>query len=160
MSRCRLSLFLSVVVALPVAAGAQESFEIASIKPNTSDELRVSGGFLPGGRYRVTNYSLRALIAAAYLRPQVPPDFLIAGGPGWMDTDRFDIDARASVEFPAAPDGPSAPRRVMLQRLLAERFGLTVHVDTKEAPIYALVMARSDRRPGRQLRPANSDCAA
>ena len=56
------------------------AFEVASVRPNRSGEGRVAGGFQPGGRYHVTNYSLRALIAAAYLRPQVNPDFLIAGG--------------------------------------------------------------------------------
>lgn len=159
-SRLRVSLTLSVLVVLAAAVGAQESFEVASIRRNTAGELRVGGGFLPGGHYRVTNYSLRSLIAAAYLRPQVPPDFLIAGGPSWMDADRFDVDARAAAEFPAAPDGPSSPRRAMLQRLLADWFGLRVHVETKETAIYALVMARADRRPGGQLRPASGDCAA
>src|SRR4051812_22121363 len=102
-------------------------FEVVSIKPNKSGEDRVSGGFLPGGYYRVTNYPLRSLIAAAYLRPQINPDFLISGGPEWIDSDRFDIEARAAGEFPAAPDSPTAPRRMMLQQLLAERFGLQVH---------------------------------
>ena len=61
-------------------------FEVASIKINRSGDERVSGGFLSGGYYRVTNYPLRALIAAAYMRPQINPDFLIAGGPEWMDS--------------------------------------------------------------------------
>jgi uncharacterized protein (TIGR03435 family) len=119
----------------------------------------VSGGFLPGGRYQVRNYPLRSLIAAAYLRPQVTPDFLIAGGPAWIDTARFDIDARAAREFPAGPDGAASPRRVMLQSLLAERFGLRTHLEPREAAIFTLTRARADRL-GPGLRPASPDCPA
>jgi bla regulator protein blaR1 len=136
------------------------SFEVASIKLNRSGEWRVSGGFSPGGRYRVTNYPLRSLIAAAYLRPQINPDFLIAGGPTWIDTSRFDIEAKAPADFPPGPEGPSAPRRVMLQKLLADRFGLSVHHETVERSVYALLMARSDHKLGPQLRPTGVDCAA
>jgi len=136
------------------------AFDVASIKLNSSAEERVAGGFLQGGRYRVTNYSLRSLIAAAYLRPQVTPDFLIAGGPDWIDTARFDIDAKAATDFSPAPDGPSAPRRVMLQRLLADRFALRVHTTTSERPVYALVMARADRRMGPQWHVAQGQCAS
>lgn len=139
--------------------GKPLKFEVASIKLNRSGEERVSGGFLPGGLYRVTNYPLRALIAAAFMRPQINPDFLIAGGPEWMDSDRFDIEARASGEFPSGPDGPTAPRRLMLQALLADRFGLQVHHEPRERDIYALILARSDQRLGPQLRPSSADCA-
>jgi len=135
------------------------AFEVASVKVNKSGEQRVSGGFQPGGRYNVTNYTLRALIAAAYLRPQVNPDFLIAGGPEWIDTERFDVEAKAASEFPAGPDGPSAPRRVMLQSLLAERFKLAVHNERRDRAVYALMMARADARPGPRLRQAAPDCA-
>ena len=119
------------------------AFEVASVKPNKSGESRVSGGFQPGGRYKVSNYALRSLIAAAYLRPQVNPDFLISGGPNWIDADRFDVDAKAAEDFPPVPDGPRSPRRVMLQALLADRFKLKVHHEASERPIYALVMART-----------------
>ena len=133
-------------------------FEVASIKQNKSGEERVSGGFLPGGLYRVTNYPLRSLIAAAFMRPQVNPDFLIAGGPEWMDSERFDIEARAFSEFPAGPDGPTAPRRLMLQALLADRFGLKVHYEPRERELYALTLIQSDQKLGPQLRPSTTDC--
>src|SRR5262245_38207636 len=103
-TRAAIGLFLFACSRLlaqsPSSAGETLKFEVASIKQNKSGEERVSGGFLAGGLYRVTNYPLRSLIAAAFMRPQVNPDFLIAGGPEWMDSDRFDIEARASAEFP------------------------------------------------------------
>jgi uncharacterized protein (TIGR03435 family) len=135
-------------------------FEVASIKQNKSGEERVSGGFLPGGLYRVANYPLRSLIAAAFMRPQVNPDFLIAGGPEWMDSDRFDIEARAAGEFPSGPDGPTAPRRLMLQALLADRFGLRVHYEPRDRDFYALTPIRSDQKWGPQLRLSTADCTA
>src|ERR1051325_11312909 len=85
-----------VVVLGPFVLGATAQapadgprFEVAVVKGNDSGELRVSGGFQPGARYSVTNYPLRALIAAAYVRRQINPDFLIAGGPDWIDAARF-----------------------------------------------------------------------
>jgi len=137
------------------------SFEVASVKPNKSGDVRVSGGFQQGGRYRVTNYTLRALIAAAYVRPQVNPDFLISGGPKWIDSDHFDVEAKATEDLPAATGAETAasPRRVMLQSLLAERFKLKVHVEASERPIYALVVATPDRKMGSQLHPSTADCA-
>lgn len=135
-------------------------FDVASIKVNKSGEDRVSGGFLPGGLYRVSNYPLRSLIAAAYLRPQVNPGFLIEGGPEWIDSTRFDIEARAAGEFPTAPDSPNAPRRVMLQNLLAERFGLKVHHETRQGDVYVVTFSRPDRKLGPQLQASSLDCVA
>jgi uncharacterized protein (TIGR03435 family) len=155
---CALAL-LSVMTRVDAQSPAQEPrFDLAVVKVNDSGEPRVSGGFQPGGRYSVMNYPLRALIAAAYLRPQVNPDFLIAGGPDWMDTARFNIEARAAGDFPVGPDGPNAPRRVMLQRLLADRFGLKVHHESRQGRVFALLRARDDRL-GPNLRASQIDCS-
>jgi len=103
----------SLAALLSFASG--QTFEVASVKANHSGEEQVSGGFQPGGRYRVTNYTLRALIAAAYLRPQVNPGFLIVGGQKGIDSDRFDIDARAAgashKDIAAAVFGDQVVRR-------------------------------------------------
>ncbi len=135
-------------------------FEVATIRLNKSDETRVSGGFQPGGVYRVTNYTLRSLIAAAYLRPQINPDFLISGGPRWIDSDRFDIEAKADGEFPvvSGPESVSSTRRVMLQSLLAERFQLKVHMASFERPIYVLTMVGGNRKHISGLIGAAVDC--
>ncbi len=147
-----------VIIGIAVQTADVPPFEVSSIKQNMSGENRVAGGFLPGGLYRVTNYALRSLIAAAYLRPQVNPGFLIEGGPDWIDSARFDIEARAAAEFPVGPDGPNAPRRVMLQKLLADRFALEVHHETREGDVYALTFARPDRKLGAVIRPSSIDC--
>jgi uncharacterized protein (TIGR03435 family) len=88
-------------------------------------------------------------------------DFQISGGPAWLGTDRFDIVAKADGDIqPPTPGGPPAPTQLMLRGLLADRFKLVVHHETRELPIYVLALARSDRSLGPQLRFSQVDCAA
>jgi uncharacterized protein (TIGR03435 family) len=136
--------------------GASPTFEVASVKPNKSGDARVMLGIQPGGRFTATNVSLRMLIRTAYQLQ----DFQIVGGPGWISSDRFDLVAKAEGNLPpTAPGGPPGPLQLMLRALLAERFSLVVHEDTRELPTYALVHARTDRRLGPQLRRSEIDCA-
>jgi uncharacterized protein (TIGR03435 family) len=133
------------------------TFEVASVRPNKSGEPFVRLGIQPGGRYTATNVPLRLLIRDAY---QVQ-DFQIIGAPDWVNSDRFDIVAKAEGDVPpSAPGGPPGPIQFMLRALLAERFNLTMHSEQRELSIYALVLARADGKLGPQLRPAAVDCAA
>jgi uncharacterized protein (TIGR03435 family) len=139
-----LPLFFGISSALRIRAqtpGPQPQFEVASIKLATEG----AGGSLtqpfPGGRLRVRNQSVRALIRTAY-RVQ---DYQIFWGPGWIDSNRYDIEAKGAGNPPLLQVvGP------MLQSLLEDRFKLRVHHETKELSIYALVVAKS----GLQLRPS------
>src|SRR5262245_9243716 len=84
---------LACALTLHVAAqstGAPPAFEVASIKPNTSGEMSSRSGTRPGGRYIGTNMSLKGLVMQAYGLQH----FQITGGPGWIDTDRYDINAK------------------------------------------------------------------
>jgi uncharacterized protein (TIGR03435 family) len=135
----------------------QPRFEIASVKVNKANDGMV---FQQGrnGRYTATAHSLGMLIRSAY---QVQ-EFQIIGGPDWMESDRFDINAKEpDGETLAAASGPDQPTRqqLMLRSLLEERFSLAVHKETRERPVYALVLARSDGRLGPQLHPSRIDCA-
>ena len=134
-----------------------DRFEVASIKPNNSPLSMMGARDEPGGRFVATNLSLRQLVGTAYrLR-----DFQIVGGPGWIDADRFDVNAKADRELPPFdPSGGIGPLERMLQWLLADRFGLVVRNETREMSIYALVVARPDGRLGDKLRPSAVDCAA
>ena len=132
------------------------SFEVASVKPNTSGDgfVRVGG---PPGRFNATNVPLRMLIQMAY---QIQP-FQLEGGPGWIGADRFDIVAKVGGDVPAPPGpGVPGPVQLMTRTLLTDRFKLVVHHETKEQAIYALVLARSDGKLGPQLKPSTTDCAA
>jgi uncharacterized protein (TIGR03435 family) len=140
--------------------GDDAVFEVASIKTNKSGDNRIGVGFAPGGRFRATNVPLRELIAAAYGAAQPLATFQITGGPKWIESDRFDVIAKAPGDPQPGPNGPPPVMFAMLRNLLVDRFQLAVHRETKEMPIYALVLARTDGKPGPQLHPAATDCAA
>ena len=143
-------------VAVALVSGAVEgqgkkppAFEVASIKPNTPDgsgAIRVGIQPQPGGRLTVTNANLRMLIRFAYNID----DAQISGGPSWMDSDRYDITAKAE-------GNPSInEQREMLQTLLAERFGLKFHRDSRELPVYALLPTKG----GAKLKEVTDDSGA
>ena len=137
--------------------GAQQpplAFETASVKPNKSGDEERFTRVDPGGGLTVVNMQLRELITWAY---QIQ-SFQLEGGPGWIASDRFDILAKPEREVPST--GEQDPRRMMLRTLLADRFKLVMHKETKELPIFELVLARQDGKLGPQLRPAAVDCAA
>jgi uncharacterized protein (TIGR03435 family) len=139
---------------------ANATFEVASVKANKSGDNRIGIGFQPGGRFRATNVPLRELISAAYGTPQPLPAFQITGGPKWIESDRFDIVAKAPGDTQPGPNGPPTAMFAMLRTLLADRFQLILHRESKEMAIYALVLARADGKLGPQLKPAATDCAA
>jgi bla regulator protein BlaR1 len=127
------------------------TFEVASVKANKSAEIGGSFSGRPGGQLVVRNNTLRNVIRNAYQLQ----NFQMIGGPDWLDTDRFDITAKASTENATVPE-----MLVMVQELLADRFKLVVHRETRELPIYALVLARRDGRLGSKLTRSTTDCVA
>ena len=120
------------------------SFEVASIKADHSGTSFIRMGGPDVSRYVASNVSAKMLITFAYNMR----DFQVSGGPAWINSDKFDINAK--VEDSLAEQLQKLPRvqqqaqiRLLLQSLLADRFKLTVSHDTKELPIYALVVAKS-----------------
>ena len=135
---------------LQIPDAPRQSFEVASVKPNKSAE---TGGFIQrmrGGSFSAGNQTLLQLIRFAY----GIQGFQLVGAPAWMATERFDISARTSTDAPSEAAGP------MLRSLLEDRFRLSVHRETRELPIYALVVARADGQPGPRLRRPVSDFCA
>jgi uncharacterized protein (TIGR03435 family) len=123
-------------------------FEVASIRPNSSG--MTSGGLSPSGLTTFNNTTIQDLIRRAY---DVPFE-RVEGGPGWLYRDRFDFTAKAEAQT------SSERRMLMLRAFLADRLKLEVRKEARMSPVFALVMARADRRPGPQLRPSAADCAA
>ena len=123
------------------AALCQPAFEVASIKPADPSPMgrMMVNMNTDAGRLRYTNVSLKDCIRVAYR----VKDFQVEG-PDWIGDTRFNITAKL-------PEG-SSEKQVpeMLQTLLAERFKLTLHRDTKEHAIYALVADKG----GPKLKPA------
>jgi uncharacterized protein (TIGR03435 family) len=115
----------------------QLKFEVASVKPSAPDAQGMFTRYFPGGGLRFTGATLRNLISIAYgVRP-----FQISGGPKWIDTDRFDIDARLTTSDGAHPVNPGLTTEA-LRSLLADRFLLTLHHETREQSVFALVVAK------------------
>jgi uncharacterized protein (TIGR03435 family) len=140
-------------------AAATLAFEVTSVKPATREVLLQRGFrcvFGAGGRFMALQ-TIHGLIACAYGIPAARAGQEIAGGPKWLDEDLFEIAA-------IPPSDHASPSRseslTMLRALLADRFKLVVHRETKEVPMWALVVARRDRRLGPQLRPTAAACAA
>jgi bla regulator protein blaR1 len=109
-------------------------FEVASIKPNTAGNNLIMIPPPVGGRFRATNVRLQNLIGIAY---NVKPSE-ISGGPSWMSSEGFDIEAKA-----ADSNAGIEQIRPMMQSLLADRFKLAAHKETKEVPVYALTAAKN-----------------
>jgi uncharacterized protein (TIGR03435 family) len=112
-------------------------FAVASIKRNPSSEqlsmaVPMGVGYRPGGRLSAGNAPLTMLIQRAYS----VQGFQVVGGPSWISTDGYDIEAK--------PEGNTDQKRMwlMLQTLLADRFKLAVHRETRELPVYDLLVVK------------------
>ncbi len=135
----------------PGAAG-QPKFEVTSVKSDKSGNAKIWMANLPkpGGHFTATNFTLRGLIGLAYnLFPGQARKTLL-GTPDWMDSQRFDIEAETDTS-PTIDQ-----KRLLLQSLLADRFELIVHHETRQLPMYALVLSRAGKT-GPQLKPHSDD---
>jgi len=151
------ALTLTGLLAAP-GAGAQTAgtgFEVASIKPSRPDAPRGGFGIMPGGRFQAEGVTLADLATIAYSEGVPIRRFQVTGGPGWMDTDRFDIVAKTGSDAP--PAGPQMA--AMIRSLLVERFKIVARKETKDAPIYVLGLAR-DGQLGPKLKRSSLRCPA
>jgi uncharacterized protein (TIGR03435 family) len=118
----------------PQSPAVRPEFEVASVKPNASGSNDLLMRPPVDGRFTATNVTLKMLIALAYKVRQLE----ISGGPAWIASERYDINARAAdVQITGDQS------RLMLQRMLADRFKLLVHRETRELPVYVLLSARN-----------------
>jgi uncharacterized protein (TIGR03435 family) len=132
----------------------QPEFEVASVKPDNSARMGSDFNRTPGGGLNAINVTLREMILFAYdIR-----DHQLSGERGWMDSDRYDVVAKT-----AQNDNPTGSKRsfdedflgirLRMRALLADRFKLAVHTETREMPIYALLVAKN----GPHLEESKSD---
>ena len=143
---------LSLVVAGTVNLLAQApapAFDVASVKENRSASSVSSISGPRPGQFTITNTPLRFILLEAFGLL----DHQLIGAPDWTTTARFDITAA----FPQGSE-PGRDWRPMLQKVLIDRFRLTVHRETREVPTYDLVLARRDGTLGAQLRRTDSNC--
>jgi len=129
---------LILFLAAAQAVAAPRTFDVASIKPNLAggDARRASAS--PGGGFTASNVSLRLLISRAYGVGEGE----IEGGPSWVATETWDVSARVS-----SPTTMTTKQlQECLQALLAERFQLRIHRQTKQGPVLSLVVARKGHK--------------
>jgi bla regulator protein BlaR1 len=139
------------LLAAGVAASAQElppvptarTFDVASIKPSSPDGGTETRRY-PGGRFTASGVTLKALIQRAWN----VKSFQVVGGPAWVNSQRYDVNAKAAL------DGNLSGDQLMplIQALLVERFHLRIHRETRELPIYSLVLGKS----GAKLQPTTT----
>jgi uncharacterized protein (TIGR03435 family) len=137
--------------------GPTPAFEVATVKPSLSGSPATNFGVAPG-RFSVENATVVDLIRFAY---NVKTDGGIAGAPAWTTPERFDVagkiaEAESETIEKLDPSQRIEQYRLMMQSLLAERFGLKMTTQTRELPVYALVVARGGPKlsePGTQRAP-------
>jgi uncharacterized protein (TIGR03435 family) len=145
---------LALVLFASFCWSQQLEFEVATIKPSRPDSLGSNFNRRPGGGIECLNVTLREMILFAYdIRPHQ-----LTGGPPWLDKDRYDVLAK-----PDRNDNPTGAKRgfnedfheirLRMRSLLASRFQLALHPETRELPIYALLVAKG----GPRLRKSTSD---
>lgn len=132
-------------------------FDVVSIKPSEALNTNKTFRMTPDDGFKAGNYSLKDLIRLGWdVR-----NFQISGGPGWLDTERYDVQTKSDVAFnPLSPEG-EVRQRGMVQRMFQDRFRLQVHQEEKEMSVYYLVLAQGPlklkrtgdaREPGTQMR--------
>jgi uncharacterized protein (TIGR03435 family) len=137
-----MNFFLLALVVISCQAQSP-AFEAASVKVSSpGEQVRMRR---EPGRITISNFSLRAMVRYAYDVQETQ----ILGGPAWFDSERWDIAATAGREI------TEDERRRMLQTLLNDRFRMTIRHDSKELPVYALVVAKNGSKltPGKAGNP-------
>jgi uncharacterized protein (TIGR03435 family) len=132
-------MYMQQILAQPASAPPPK-FEVASVKPvDQSVVVGVGIGFAQG-RFVANSVSLQMLIGFAYDLPNQQ----ISGGPKWLDSAYFTIEAKAdsSLQIPPGLAGV-VPMRLMLRSLLSDRFKLAIHKETREGQVYELVLDKA-----------------
>ena len=148
-------IMMACLMLLSVSAAAQRAdsarFEAASVKINNNTQLPLRLMIGPANRVYATRVDLRQVIWTAHGVDRLQ----VVGGPEWIDTARFDIDA-------VAPMGITERTSLltMLQRLLEDRFALKIRRERRELPVYELVVADRSGKAAGGLKRSSADCAA
>jgi len=137
------------LLAAAILMQAPAAFDVASIKVNNygavGEQVRF---FPPSGRVTMTNVTVRRMIINAYQLQ----DQQLAGGPGWITSDHFDINANSDAANLSPMD-----RWMMVRALLADRFKLRMHTEPRELSVFALIVGRRDGQFGERLKAVTPD---
>lgn len=157
----RTALFVAGAAAILAIAGARAqeqapgvdptvkvAFEVASVHPNNSNDVRGRFRLQPGGRVEVVNMPISHLIAFAW---PMTGFYRHIGGPDWINNDRYDVVAKL----------PGDPRQLpfAMRSFLADRFKLKVHKETRQLDVYTLELDKPGGQPNAALKPTTLDCS-
>ncbi|HKF66992.1 MAG TPA: TIGR03435 family protein, partial [Vicinamibacterales bacterium] len=139
---------MTVTPLLAQQPSTNAAFDVTSVKPNNSGSGRVLMLPAANGGWQAENMSLGMLVRLAF---QLQDNQLV-GGPKWLFDDRFDVMGSGTSP------GREGPLFDKLKAMLADRFKLVTHVETRELSIYQLVLARRDGKLGDKLTHSTTDC--
>jgi uncharacterized protein (TIGR03435 family) len=131
-----------MALALTLVPIHAQSFEVASVRPS-DPKARWGGIEITPGRFHAANVSVRAIFKQAFRAR----DFQIANPPAWFDSQWYEITATTE------PGATENSINIMLQNLLADRFALKLHRESKEMQVYALIQSKN----GTKLQPVAND---
>jgi uncharacterized protein (TIGR03435 family) len=140
-----IALATSPALRAQTSANAAPAFDVAAIRQTLATRGRPRINSSPfDGNFSATYATVKLLIEYAYSLPQTQ----VIGGPEWLNSSRFDIKAKTSASLSdqlhnLPSNQGKLDKRLMLRSLLADRFKLTAHQETRELPIFALVVAKS-----------------
>lgn len=153
--RYLLVVILAVFATVLAAQSTGPAFEVASIKRNTSEPIRITGPLqitpTAKGEVRLVRVPARVLVLRAFPLELAPPQ--IVGLPAWAESEYYDVSAKGNPD--ASPDDTLQ----MWRNLMAERLQLAAHYEIRERPTYDLMFARSDHSLGPGLQPSSLDCS-
>ena len=142
----------------PAALPVDAAFEVTSVKRVTDPTAQISARSSNNGRLSAV-FTVRTLVQLAYGYPDTLRDDQVVGGPSWIDTDLFEINATFDGPIAIAPNSPPVRLLAMERRLLADRFQLKVHQETRPLRVFDLVLSRDDGRLGPRLTRSDGSCA-
>lgn len=155
--------FLLCIIGTLVVSAQNLSFDVASVKLNQSDDpprsnfpLGPGNVYAPnGGFFSASNYPLVTYISFAYKITGNQAQYITPQLPAWALQDRYDIQARA------VGDPTKDEMRLMMRALLADRFKLALHTETREIPVYALELVKPGQTgPKLVPHPADAPCSS
>ena len=157
--------FLAPIILASALYAQAPSFDIVSVKPNVSDQPIMKMNFplgpgdvyvTNGGYFTASGLPLSTYLFFAYKVLGNDSESVIAQLPGWATSDKFDIQARTDGD-PAKDTKPQM--RLMMQSLLADRFKLKRHYETRQVPVFAVSPVKAGKLgPQLQVHPADADC--
>jgi uncharacterized protein (TIGR03435 family) len=137
--------------AVPVQVLNRDGIPVAiQVNPNGISKL-LEEPFAPSGRVSLRYITMRMLITIAY-KKEILRDEYLTGGPSWIDSDHFDVVAKAP------PNTPLETERLMLQAVLAERFHLQIHREQRPMPVFVLVTGKGGLKLQKAAGTGNADC--